>query len=238
MVCRHTRPFSAAKGEAPGRLSGLPIGVAGTRGEKNGTAANPQVPTYRTAGLNTFFSYTSDTSATAAPGSTTVAAGVQNRLTGHVYAPVGPLAVLGEYMISQQRVARGAKSALLTNQAWGVTAAVELTGEDARFDGVTPKHPIDFSKGYVGAVELVLRYGALMIDRDAFDDFASDTKSARFASEYGGGLNWYAIKNYKVMADYFVTEFRSGAAAAAGGRRDLEQVFLLRNQVAFSAGAF
>jgi len=36
-----------------------------------------------------------------------------------------------------------------------------------------------------------------------------------------------------VTGDYFITEFRSGGAAAASGRRDTEQVFLLRNQVAF-----
>ncbi|HTE46698.1 MAG TPA: porin, partial [Gemmatimonadaceae bacterium] len=230
----YVRPFSSKFDFANPRLvSGLFIGVAATRGEKTGTAANTYLPTYRTTGQNAFFSYTTDTSATAPAGSTAVAAGVQNRLTGHIYAPVGPVAVLGEYIIDQQRVARGTISKLITSQAWNITAAVALTGEDARFESISPAHPLDLTKGHFGAVELAARFSGMIIDRDAFNSVAQDTRSARLASEFGGGVNWYATRNFRVTGDYFVTEFRSGAAASLGGRRDLEQVFLIRNQVAF-----
>ncbi|WP_394823244.1 OprO/OprP family phosphate-selective porin [Pendulispora albinea] len=230
----YARPFaSTLKDVPPPLLSGFFIGIAGTRGEKTGTAANPYLPQYRTTGQNVFYSYIADASATAPAGSTAVAAGVHNRLTGHIYVPIGPFALLGEYVASQQRVARLASSRLLTHQAWSVTGVLALTGEDARFEGIAPKHPFDLSEGHVGAIELVARYGGVEMDRDSYNDFSLDTRSARAASELGAGLNWYLTRNYRVTGDYFYTEFRSGGASAAGGRRDLEQVFLLRNQVAF-----
>ncbi|WP_394846677.1 OprO/OprP family phosphate-selective porin [Pendulispora brunnea] len=230
----YVRPFATqARFTRPKFVSGLFIGVGATRGEKTGTPANTYLPVYRTSGQNTFFQYIADTSAGAPAGATTVAAGVENRLTGHIYAPIGPVAFLGEYVIEQERVARGTVSKLITLQAWNVTAAVALTGEDARFEGIVPKNPFDLTKGHVGAIELAARYSGMIIDRDAFGDFANDQRSARYAAEFGAGLNWYATRNYSVKGDYIITEFRSGGATAAGGRRDLEQVFLLRNQIAF-----
>ncbi|WP_394836244.1 OprO/OprP family phosphate-selective porin [Pendulispora rubella] len=230
----YVRPFATqGRFTRPKFVQGLFIGVGATRGEKTGTPSNTYLPVYRTSGQNTFFQYIADTSAGAAPGSTAVAAGVENRLTGHVYAPIGPVAILGEYVIEQERVARGNVSKLITLQAWNITAAVALTGEEARFEGIVPKNPFDLTKGHFGGIELAARYSGMIIDRDAFDGLASDQRSARLAAEFGAGINWYATRNYAVKADYFITEFRSGGATAAGGRRDLEQVFLLRNQIAF-----
>jgi len=230
----YARPFSSqSRFTRPKLVSGLFIGVAATRGEKTGTPANTYLPVYRTSGQNTFFQYISDTSATAAAGSTAVAAGVENRLTGHIYLPIGPFAFLGEYVIEQERIARGTVSKLVTLQAWNAIAAWAITGEEARFEGIVPKNPLDLSKGHLGAIEIAGRTSGMIIDRDAFGDLANDQRAARLATEYGGGINWYPTRNYRVTGDYFITEFRSGGATAAGGRRDLEQVFLLRNQIAF-----
>jgi phosphate-selective porin OprO/OprP len=208
---------------------GLLVGVAGTLGEKNGTPANTQLSPYRTVGQNTFFSYRADTTAGAPAANTTVAAGVHDRLTTHISWTLGPVGVLGEFALTQQRVARAAASRLLEHHAWSATLAWVVTGEDASFDDVSVKRPLDPKAGDFGALEIVARYGELRFDRTSFQDFAQDDKSARLAREVGGGFNWYPASPLKVAADYFVTEFRAGQPPI-GNHRDVEQVVLLRTQ--------
>jgi phosphate-selective porin OprO/OprP len=211
-------------------LQGLRIGFAATRGEKTGAVSSPYLTGYKTFGQNTFFSFLQDTTAGAPPASTTLAAGLHARETAQLYWPIGPLALLGEVVLTSERVARAGQSSLLRNVAWNGTAAFVLTGEDETFDGPTPRHPFDADQGHFGAVELALRATELHVDNASFPQFADATRSARNAFEVAAGLNWYPLGQLKVVADFARTTFEGGASHTS---RDAEQLFLLRTQLAF-----
>jgi phosphate-selective porin OprO/OprP len=225
----YVRPFAETDIAS---LKKLMVGVAGSRGEETGTAAATYLPNYKTPGQQTFFSYTADTSATAPASATTVAAGVHSRGTVHLYHAAGPLGLMGEYVVSQQRVKRNASSALLTHQARQAAVSIALTGEDASFEGVTPRKNLDVAEGHWGALEIVGRFSAIELDRDTFNDYASDAKSARSAAAFAGGLNWYINPNVKFSADYEQTQFRAGGNVF-GARRDMERVLFGRTQLSF-----
>jgi phosphate-selective porin OprO/OprP len=212
------------------QVRGLRIGFAITRGEKTGNAASPYLAGYRTFGQNTLFSYLQDTAPGAPPAGTAVAAGLHARSTAHLYWPIGPFALLGEVVSTQERVARAGQSRLLHNAAWNATASLLVTGEDATFDGPVLTRPFDLDKGRFGAVEIAARATELHLDGRAFSQLADPTKSARDAFEVAAGINWYPMAQLKIVADFARTTFLSGAPR---GARDLEDVVLLRTQLAF-----
>ena len=225
-----TGPFATTGVKA---LRGLRIGFGLTRGEKNGTAASPYLSPYKSFGQNTFFTFFQDpgtNAAGAAPIPTTVASGLHARYTANLYWPIGPLALLGEIVSSQERVARSGQSRLLRNTGWNAMASFVLTGEDASFDGPTPAHSFDLEEGHIGAVEIAVRATELHIDSHAFPTFADPTKSARNAFELAAGLNWYPIRQLKLVTDFARTTFRGGAV---NGPRDAENLFFFRSQLAF-----
>jgi phosphate-selective porin OprO/OprP len=152
-------PFKHSKVPA---VAGLSIGVAGTIGNEHGTQAAPALPSYRTPGQNSFFSYRSDTTAVAA-----VANGRRWRISPQAYWHLGPLGLLGEWIRSSQEVSRGATTAKIGAKAWQAAGSFTLTGEDASYRGVSPKRPVT-TKGGFGAIELVARYSELKVDDAAF----------------------------------------------------------------------
>lgn len=220
-------PFARSDVKA---LRGLRIGFATTRGEKTGTVASPYLTGYKTFGQNTFFSFLQDTTAGAPAASTTLAAGLHARQTAQLYWPIGPLALLGEVVVTDERVARAGQSSLLHNVAWNGMASFVLTGEDATFDGPTPRHAFDVGDGYFGAVEVAVRGTELHVDHGSFPQFADGSRSARDAFEVAAGLNWYPLAQLKFVTDFARTTFRGGAV---NGPRDAENLFLLRTQLAF-----
>jgi phosphate-selective porin OprO and OprP len=82
----------------------------------------------------------------------------------------------------------------------------------------------------LGALELVARYGELRISDEAFPVFADPARSARRATEWGVGFNWYLERRVKVAANYIRTAYDGGSAI---GDRDTEHAILTRFQVAF-----
>ncbi len=209
-----TYPF---RGTELGPLEGLGIGVAGTWGSQDN---NNVLPTYKTAGQNTFFSYLG----------TTHPDGSRYRLSPQLYWSWGPAGLLAEYVRENQRVANGAASASLTNQAWQVAVSYVLTGEAASFKGVTPKRPFEPGTWGPGAWELVARVDQLHVDNDAFPVYANPATSAREALEWSVGVNWYWNKWVKFVVDYAQTTFDLGASS---GHRDTEHAVLTRVQLAF-----
>ena len=211
-------------------LSKLRLGVATTRGEKTGTATNTYLGHYATFGQNTFFSYLADSTGNT-PANTVVAAGLHARSTIHMYWPSGPLALLGELVETQERIAKNGQSRFVTDTGWNATASYVLTGEAAAFEGPTPRHGIDVSKGHFGALELAARMSEMHVGATAFPLLADPTKSARDALEWVLGVNWYPTAQLKMVLDFARTTFEGGAPG--GGKRDAEQVFITRAQFAF-----
>jgi phosphate-selective porin OprO and OprP len=216
-------------------LRGLGLGVAGTYVDSTGSAANPLLPSYRTPGQATFFSYRS-----AAAGATnaTFADGERLRWSPQFYYYYSSFGLLGEYAVVSQDVTRvnGAttRSDTLDNKAWHLQFSWLLTGEEETFRSVTPGTNFEIGKPGRGAWELVARIHELSIDADAFaggaDSFANPATAARRARAAAIGLNWYLNPNVKWSLDYELTRFDGGAAS---GDRPDEKAFLTRIGLAF-----
>lgn len=207
-------------------LQGLGVGVAGTYGDQRGSTGTPFLPTLRTQGQQTFFTYRSDGTAAG----TTVANGIHSRISPQGYYYFGPFGLLWEYVSTSQRVQRDKTHATLNDEAWQVMASYVLTGEDASYRSVSPAQPFDLTKRTWGAFELAARYGELNVDRKTFPFFADPTKAARVAEAWGIGFNWYLNRNVKFQLNYEQTDFTGGGAK---GERPKERAILSRFQVSF-----
>jgi phosphate-selective porin OprO/OprP len=215
-------------------LQGLGLGIAGTIGHENGLPTNPNLPSFKTTGQLTFFKYLQPSTA-ATVTNTALASGQHTRWTPQAYYYWGPFGLLGEYVVSDQRVEIRPGGVTtrdyIRNSAWQAFGSVVLTGERASFRGVTPRKPFDLKNGGWGALELVGRYSVLHVDPDAFPTFANPDNSAQEAREWGVGLNWYLNTNVRLYANYEETAFDGGAAG--GKNREKERVVFTRAQVKF-----
>lgn len=222
-------PFAESESFA---LRGLGFGLAGTYTDQDGTSAQALLPAYRTPAQATFFRYRAGTTPT-------LASGERTRLAPQFYYYVGPLGLLGEYTEVSQDVARivgtGSRAATLDTTAWQLAASWFLTGEEAAYRGFKPASVFSPENGTWGAFELVGRYHELTVDDAAFtggaDSFADPNSSARKASAWGLGLNWYLNENLRWVLNYERTSFEGGAAG--GADREDEEVFLTRFALGF-----
>jgi len=214
------QPF---RGTSVTPLQNLGFGLAGSWGNVSSSATG-LASAYLTDGQQQFFAYTNGV----------VANGTHWRLSPQGYYYWGPFGLLGEYVISDQEVTKGAVSADLQNTAWQVAAGWVLTGEDASYTGVTPKHPFDPRANHWGALQLVARYADLNIDDQAFPVFANPATSASEAKAWAVGLNWYLNKNIRANVSYSHTSFGGKInSAAATVTRQPEEVVFTRLQLAF-----
>jgi phosphate-selective porin OprO/OprP len=228
----YLRPFEPIPDHAAGRLF---VGVAGTFGYVHGTPTNPLLPSYKTQGLATDFTYIA-----AATGgnyaNTTVANGAHNRYGAYLYYALGPLGLLGEFYESDQIVGNATKGNVwVHNTAYEGQATFVFFGADASYDYVHVRTPVDLSAGHFGALELALRAGHLNIGSNAFPTYAT-TGQISGATEYAAGLNWYWSDNAKFVANLDHTEFQGGTSTApelAIGHREAENIVLLRAQVVY-----
>lgn len=203
-------------------LRGLGAGVGGSyESDRNG--ASGLTPGYTTDGQQKFFTYTNGV----------VANGQHWRISPQGYYYYGPIGILGEYVISDQDVRNGSALADLQNRAWEISASWMLTGEDASYGGVLPRHPFNPAGGGWGAWQLVGRYEELNIDRTAFPTFASSTASASSAHAWSAGVNWYLNRNIRVNASFSHTVFHGYTGAAPAVPAQAENVFFTRMQLAF-----
>lgn len=215
------------KHSAMAALSGLSLGAAATVGDQQGTEAVPGLPSIRSSGQQSFFSFkTSDEE-----GQTAFADGDRTRLAPQFYYTVGSFSLLGEYVTSEQEVANGQGSDTVANEAWQLAASYVLTGESPSLKSVKPFKPFNFATGDWGALEVTARIGELEIDEAAFDGgYADRKKSASSANNVGVGLNWHLSRNVKLAVDYNHTSFEDGAS---GGDRPDEKVVIARTQIAW-----
>jgi phosphate-selective porin OprO/OprP len=218
--------FGAGVGGSWGRSS-----ITNTLGLPNTTGGT--LPGYFTDGQQQFFAYNPATGGT-------VADAHHWRLSPQGYYYYGPLSLLGEYVISDQGVENSVSHAKadLQNTAWEITGGWVLTGEDASFTGVTPRHPFDPRNGNWGALQLVARYADLNIDKAAFPVFANPATSASGAHAWAVGLNWYLNKNIRANASFSRTTFTGGGTTAATTAPNSvashpEDVFFTRVQLSF-----
>jgi phosphate-selective porin OprO/OprP len=198
-------------------LRKLGLGIAATHGTHTGA-----LPAYHTPVGTTFFRYADGVNA----------GGTQRRLAPQAFYYVGPFGLFGEYVQSTQIVVAPGLSTRLNHDAWQVTGTFFITGEENLPTRVTPKHALNPRALGFGAVELVARIGELRIDEDAFTlQIADPALSARKATNWGAGVNWYLARNFKTMLDYEHTSFHGGGSPA--GDRPSESIIMARLQAAY-----
>ncbi len=198
------------------------FGVGGSFGQHQGT-----LPTYRTPGQQTFFTYTNGVAAD----------GHQYRIDPQFYYYCGPFGIIGEYAVSSQKVkssASGSPHRRFEQTAWQIEGSYFLTGDENSFRSTSRNlfHPRrSLGSGGFGALELVARVGQMTLDPDAYPLWVT-AASASEATSWGVGLNWYLNSNLRLYVDYERTWFDGGTAAGSVTAQD-ENVILGRVQVAF-----
>lgn len=215
--------YRKAFGIGVGASYGRPRGAIATSG------ATTNLPSFKSPGQQTAFSYLTDTPATA--GGTVLANGSHYRISPQFYTYLGSLGVIGELVYAPQAVIKGGQTANLENTAWQVAASYVLTGEDASYDGIKPLAPVSWSDGHWGAWEIGLRYHELRLDGGAFPVFADTARSVRKAQSFGGVLNWYLTNQLRFALDFEYSTFEWGGRQ--GRDRENEKVLFSRLQVNF-----
>lgn len=224
------QPFNTPGLKFLGRLGvGLAASTGVERGSSaltNGAAANTALPAFRSAGQNTVFAYLSNTTDLT---QTITAGGRHTRINPQLYYYRGAFGLLAEWVREYQEIARGTAAGALNNSAGHVTASVAIGG-DVTFEGVKPRHAVDWAHRTLGALELGVRYNWLRVDSAAFPTAADPTRSVAKADGYGVALNWQLSRNLKASANFEQTWFAGGNKS---GDRKTEDVLLGRFQVAF-----
>lgn len=208
---------------------GLGVGFAASYGDERGATTS----VYKTYGQSTWFSYAKGVSAS----------GERTRLEPQAYYYWRSFGLLGEYVSDQHSLSRnttvGNTSINATDtfrdDGYVVQGSYLLTGEDASYGWIKPYRPFDPRSGKWGAWELGARISNVSADPRQFKlGFASPTVSAKTATEYALGLNWYLSSNIKWQFDYARTFFNWGAGATGAGKdRPDESVFESQLQISF-----
>lgn len=211
-------------------------------GASYGIEAGSTTPSFSTMGRQKFFSYYTGSGTAASPNVTETGGHVRLDPQGWYYW--GPAGLYWEYIVSAEKFQLDAGSQhaqeWFENRAWDVTASWYLTGETSGFwSPPAPLHPFHINGPGWGAWQLVGRVQGISLDSAAFakkTDFVA-ANSARDATTWGVGLNWFMNKNIKWIFEYEQTSFgfASGAAAPKAGSVPArnESVFLSRLQFGF-----
>ncbi len=202
--------------------NGLGLGLGVSYGHTEGST----LPTYRSPGQASVYSYLSNVSAD----------GAHTRYSPQLSYYNGSFGLLGEYVVSDQEATRrlaGQKvSNSFENRAWQVSTNYVLTGELASYKGITPRNNFDLEKGTWGAFEVVTRYGELKLDDALFQEsFADPNASISEERAWAAGLNCYLNKNIRLSLDFEHTEFKGGAKGSED--RIPESVVSSRIQLAY-----
>ena len=221
--------FQPWKNSDANALRGLGFGVGGSYAANHPASAVTGLTSgYLTDGQQSFFKYSSGVTAN----------GVQWRLSPQASYYYGPLGVLAEYVISDQKASiTGSPGKDLQNKAWEITGSWIFTGEDAGYTAITPLHPFDPRSNQWGAWQLVARYGELSVDKNVFADGLSDpAKYAYGAQAWSVGINWFLNKNIRANLSYSRTVFNGFTGVAVPGTfnpAQPENVLFSRLQLVF-----
>jgi len=198
-------------------LNGLGFGIGVSSGNDDGIP----LPTYKTFGQNTFFSFASGVTAM----------GHRTRLAPQGYYYKGPFGLFAEYTVADEGLQRGAVRKNVTFRAWQVQASYLLTGEKKGFTTLSPRKNFDPKNHSWGAIELAARTGDFRVEAGFFNyGFGTLATTPRRAKEWVGGVNWYLNRTVRISLDYGNTHFDGGAA---GGNRPNERALIQRFQINF-----
>ena len=212
---------------ADSRLRGLTFGVAASTGRQKSIAG--RTAGYRTDGQQTFFTYN--------PG--VIADGQTWRITPQVDYRNGPLALMGEYVVTttNARSSAGAPKSELQHKGWQLTTGYVLTGENLTYGQVGPRNDFDPAAGNWGAFAVFARLAEVRMDDAAFPVFASPVNSAKSTRSAALGFTWFLSRAVVFKFDYYHSEFSfsppTPAVPVAPLLRQDEKAFVTRVQLAF-----
>ena len=214
-------------------LKGLGFGFAGSYGDERGNTTS----IYRTYGMSTWFSYNKGVTAS----------GLRARLEPQAYYYWRGLGLMAEYAQDEHSLnlftTKGKapfprqinRTDTFTDTGYFAQASYLLTGEDASYGWVKPRHPFDPRNGFWGAWEVAARISNVAAQSRQFQlGFANPSVSAKEATEWSVGVNWYLSHNVKWQFDYANTFFNGGAGTTAVPKdRPNESVFESQLQISF-----
>src|SRR5262249_3746552 len=151
------RPFQAFGGSE--NTKGFGLGLMGSYGTTRGNVLD----TFKSTAQATIFTYNSGV----------YAVGGRYRIVPHASYYNGPFRLYGEWVENWQEIGRnvtvaGQPQSLtdgISDQSWQISAAYVLTGEDASYTGVKPRHDFNPFTGDWGAFEVAARMDQLLVDR-------------------------------------------------------------------------
>lgn len=216
------QPLKGAEGWRA--LSGLGFGVAGTYGVRRGTAANPELSSYKSSGQATTFSY----AAASGTRSAAVANGAHWLVTPQLYWSVGPVGLMVELAWDSQEVGRDETQARVGTRAWQASASWVVTGGKASYSGVVTREPLNFEAGTWGELEVAARYESLAVDAVAFDAGLASASSVRAMDGFLVGVCWYPNRWLRVLLDFVHTRYTTVLQP-----RPAESALLSRVQLTF-----
>ncbi len=209
------QPFKVEGLEGFGSLG---VHFAASTGNRFGTPTNTLLPSFKSGGQNTFFSYLAPAASADPTGSGTPFAHLrQSRINPGLFYYFGPFGVLGEYVWSKQEVQKGNTTANLTQQAGHATASFVIGGK-AGYDGATPTNRLDLAKGTWGALEIGIRWNYLKLDNATFDPtgavFADNKKVATKAQGLAGALTYVPSRTVRFAVNFEQTRFTGGSSVS------------------------
>jgi len=195
-------------------LSSLGLALAGSYGTQPSL-----LPTFRTSGQQTYFTYASGA----------VGEGKRSRASPQAFYYHGPFGGYAEYVRSAGRVRHDLVAADLDHVAWQVAASWMLTGEAATDQGVRPRTNFDPGHHSWGAFQIGARYHQLTVDRAAVTLGLASPSSSRIAHAWTGGATWYLNPFVKWLFNVERTVFD----ASSSEPRPPENLIVARAQLAF-----
>jgi phosphate-selective porin OprO/OprP len=220
-------------------LGDLGVGLAVETGNEKGSstltsgaATNAWLPTFKSEGQNTIYSYVTSATDT---NQVVFASHRHTRVNPQLYYYNGPVGLLAEWVHEYQELDKGGAGGAVNHHAGHVTASWVIGGDNG-FDGVRPATPADWKRKDIGAVELAFRFNWIDFDDLGFkaNTFADQTKSVTAAKGFGVGVNWWLSRNIKVSGTWEQTSFTGGAGTSqAIANRPTEKEGFARFQLAF-----
>jgi phosphate-selective porin OprO/OprP len=214
-------------------LKQIGVGVAGSIGDERATTLS----SYRTYGQSTYFTYNTGVTAS----------GQRERLEPQAYYYMRHFGLMAEYAFDQHSlnlnttIKKGGvpvnidRTDTFKDSGYLLQANYVLTGENAGYGWLKPNEPFDPRNGTWGAWEVAARISNIAADPRQFTlGFVAPNLSAKTATEWALGINWYLTSTVKWQFDYANTYFNGGAGTATAVKdRPNESVFESQLQLFF-----
>ena len=195
-------PFQPEKNNP---LSGLGFGIGATSGNVDGIP----LPSFKSFGQNTFFTYASGVTY----------AGHRTRLAPQALYYVGPFGLVAEYTLSEEGLQKGSVRRDVAFRAWQVQASYVLTGEKKGFVSPVPRHAFNPHEHSWGAVELAVRVSDFEVEKGIYDyGFATSDHFTAARARVGGRSELVFkphVKNFARLRKYQLW----GRGGGRGGRQ-------------------